>query len=332
MSNPSFGNTILVSVHNMVTQYQVEIGQAIGTSFRGLFRIFVLLYVVVVGYRVMMGMMGERTKDAAISIALVVVLHGLVAETGAFYAWVQDPIMSTALGLVSFFGGGTGGEGIMTRLDRAIGTVAGAVENVEPGGNIITSGMLYLKIGVGSLVLLLVTGGLYLVYVIQTALALVTIHILLIIAPPFIFFAAFTETRFIAWTWFKAVLNHVVWLALLALVMRMAIDTIEGVAQIIGTWDVVRDGVFTKDFALAIGFCLMMIYFLLKTSDLAASLTGGMGMQSNLAGAGLRTAGSALGAGVGIAAGAARPFVIGAAGATAGGALRAYSAMKGIIR
>lgn len=332
MAIESFGGAILFHVRDLLLEYQGQISPVLGSSFRGFFRMFVLLYVVVVGYRVMMGIMGERTKDAAISIALVGALHALIAESGTFYAWIADPILSTAYGLSNFFADGGAGDGMLfTRLDKAIGEIIDAVERIEPGGNIITSGMIYIKVSIAGFVLLLVTCGLYLVSLLYVTFAFVAIHILLIVAPPFIFFAAFTETRFITWTWFKTLMNYVVWLALLSLVMRLGTGMIEDVARGMGNWDVIRDGVFTRNYAVTVGFSLLMIYFLGKTSDLAAALTGGMGMQSNLAGSSLGAMRAAGGIGLNAAASAVKPLVATTA-AGAAGTIRAYSIMKGIIK
>ena len=296
------------------------------------FRVCVLLYVVIIGYRVMMGMMGDRTKEAAISIVLVVVLQALTVESGAFQTWVEEPIIHATLGLAQFAGDSGSGSNPITRLDNAVKLIVGTVERIEPGGIIITNTMIYIQVTIASAVLLLVVGGLYVVYVAQVALALVALYLLMIIAAPFIFFAAFRETRFITWTWLKAVLNYAVWCVLLSLIMAMGISGIEMAADGISNWDVVRDGVFTQPYAFSVGFSVLLIYFLMKASDMAAALTGGMGMQSNLPAAGLSAAGSALGSGLGMAGAAVTPLAKTGVATAAAGAGKVFSAMRGINR
>ncbi|MGH8684771.1 MAG: type IV secretion system protein, partial [Nitrosospira sp.] len=228
----TFGAGLLSLLLQQLQAYRVSIGGQLAASFLGFFRMFVLLYVVFVGYRVMMGMMGARTKDATISIALVVLLHGLIAETSAFQAWIEEPIIGSTLGLAQMFAdAGSGGSHLFSRLDAAVSSIIGTVEKIEPGGNILTNSMIYIKVSLASLILLLAVCGLYLVYLAQVSLALVSMYLLMMIAAPFIFFAAFSETRFIAWTWFKAVLNYAVWSVLLSLIMAVGVAGIEESAR-----------------------------------------------------------------------------------------------------
>ncbi|SEP43217.1 type IV secretion system protein [Nitrosovibrio sp. Nv6] len=329
--NP-FGVSLVNHLLQQLQEYRESIGSQFTGAFINFFRLFVLLYVVVIGYRVMMGMMGERTKSAAISIALVIVLHGVVVETGAFRAWIEEPIIGATLGLARMFGDGGSGGSLFGRLDASIATIVGTVEAIEPGGNLITNTMIYIQVTVACAVLLIVVCGMYLVYLAQVSLALVSLYLLMMVGAPFIFFAAFPESRFITWTWFKAVMNYALWTIFLSLIMAIGITGIEETAKGLANWDVVRDGVFTRNYAFAVGFSTLMIYFLLKSSDLAAALSGGMGMQSNVAASGLSAAGSALGSGIGMVGAAAAPMAKVGAVLAAQGASKVFSAMKGITR
>jgi len=328
----AFGTGLVNHLLIELQTYRTSIGGQLAGSFIGFFRLFVLLYVVVIGYRVMMGMMGQRTKEAAISIALVVALQALTVESGAFQAWVEEPIINATLGLAQLAGDSGSGGNLFTRLDNAVRLIVETVEQIEPGGNFITNTMIYIQVTIASAVLLLAVGGLYLVYLAQVSLALVALYVLMIIAAPFIFFAAFTETRFIFWTWLKAVMNYAVWTVLLSLIMAVGISGIESSAQKLSNWDVTRDGVFTQPYAFAVGFSVLIIYFLMKASDMAAALTGGMGMQSNLPAVGLSAAGSALGSGAGMVGAAVAPMARTGAASAAAGAGKVFSAMKGISR
>lgn len=329
--NP-YGVSLVNHLLQQLQQYRDSIGNQFTGAFVGFFRTFVLLYVVVIGYRVMMGMMGERTKSAAISIALVVALHGLVVETNAFRTWIEEPIIDATLGLARMFGDAGSGGSLFARLDAAIATIVNTVEEVEPGGNLITNTMVYIQVTIACALLLIIVCGMYLVYLAQVALALVSLYLLMMVAAPFIFFAAFPETRFITWTWFKAVMNYALWTIFLSLIMAIGITGIEETSKGLANWDIARDGIFTMNYGFSVGFSVLMIYFLLKSSDLAASLTGGMGMQSNLASAGLGAASSALGMGASMAATAAAPAARAGAAAAAAGVGKVFSAMRGIGR
>lgn len=127
--------------------------------------------------------------------------------------------------------------------------------------------------------------------------------------------------------------------------MGIGIEGIEMAGGMLSNWDVVRDGVFTKQYAMTLLMCALVGYFLLKVSDISSALTGGIGMQSGLAGSmlaggttGLASLAGAVGRGgtaaVGSATGPASSVAGYAAGRVAGmasgGVVRAYSALRGI--
>lgn len=344
--NDGIGVLILQFLMREIDSYQAAIFGSLIAGFLVFSRVIVTLYIVVVGYRVLMGKTGDRAKEWAVSAALLVALQGVLFESSVYSEWVTEPIKSAMLGLSSLFSGdGNKGDafGIFSRLDTAMTTITTVIDRLEPGGNFLTNAMAYIKVSLASLILLVFMGGLYIIYLVQVGLAIFSVHILFIIGGPFLFFAVFRETRFIAWTWFRTTLQYSLWLVLLSLVMGVGINGIEKVALELSNWDVVRDGVFTKQYALALLMSALVGYFLLKMSDISSALTGGTGMQSSIAGGilggGINMAGSAAGglgargatgAAAGGLAGAASYGAGRAAGAATSGAIRAYSALRGI--
>lgn len=341
------GVLVMQWIFEQLDTYRAALAGPLLGGFRNFSRAFVTVYVIAVGYSILMGKAGDRAKSWGLSIALLVALQGLILESNGYNQWVFAPVMGTALDLASFFGGTEVGQemALFAKLDESIANIMSAVDRLDPGGNFLTNTMAYLKVAAASLVLVGVVCVLYGVYLALSLLALFAIYVLLIVGGPFIFFAAFAETRFIAKTWLKMILQYALWLALLALVMSLAIPGVTAAANSLSNWDVVRDGVFTKQYGLTLLLCGVVIYFLLKVSDLSAGLTGGVGMQAGAVGgmvggalfgmgslgaAGVRgAAGLAAQYGGTVAAGAGYAAGRGAA-AAASGAVRAYSAMKGI--
>lgn len=340
--NEALGSIIINHLMTQIERYQASIFGGLTEGFLGFSRAFVTLYVVLVGYRVLMGKTGERAKEWATSVVLLVVLQGVLFESRAYAEWITEPIKSIMFSLAALMsGGGDDAFAAFGRLDSVMLTITQAVDRLDPGGNLLTNTMAYLKVAAASLLLLIFTGGLYLVYLVLIGLALFAVYILFLIGPPFLFFAVFSETRFIAWAWVKAVAQYALWFVLLSLVMGIGIEGIELAGGMLSNWDVVRDGVFTKQYAMTLLMCALVSYFLLKVADISSALTGGTGMQSGLAG-GMLAGGahslSSLASGAGrssvsaasAAAGPASSVAGYAAGRAAGGVVRAYSALRGI--
>lgn len=344
--NEALGSIIINHLMTQIERYQASIFSGMTGGFHGFTRTFVTLYIVLIGYRVLMGKTGERAKEWAISAVLLVVLQGVLFESRAYSEWITEPVKSTMFSLAALMsGGGDDAFAAFGRLDQVMLTITQAVDRLDPGGNFLTNTMAYLKVAVASLLLLAFTGGLYLVYLVLIGLALFAVYILFIIGPPFLFFAVFTETRFIAWAWVKALAQYALWFVLLSLVMGIGIEGIEMAGGLLSNWDVVRDGVFTKQYAMTLLMCALVGYFLLKVSDISSALTGGIGMQSGLAGGMLaagtsgivsiagtigRSSMAAAAASAGPTASVAGYATGRAASAATGGFVRAYSALRGI--
>lgn len=339
----SIGTLVIDLFLSELESFRQGAGGELAGAFRPFARMIVGLYVVIVGYMVLMGKTGERVKSWLLSIFLLVLVQALVLESNAYSTWVFEPLFGTAVDLATFFGGSDGSP--FGRLDTAVGEIVTTVDRLEPTGNFLTNSMAYIKVGAASFVLLVFVTAVYMVYLALSLLALFSMYVLLIVGPAFLFFAAFAETRFIAKTWFRTFCQYALWLALLSLVMGIAVPGLERVAASLSNWDVVRDGVFTRGYGIALLFTGVVTYFLLKTSDLSSALSGGVGMNAGIAGGmlggGIGAMGSAVSAaGAGgmaaMQAGAGNVGRIGAygAGRAAGMAtsnvIRGFSSMRGI--
>ena len=339
----SLGGYVIEVVLTQLDAFRQGAGGGLAEAFQPFARTVVFLYVVGVGYAVLFGRTGDRAKSWAVSIVVLLLVQGMVLESSGFNRWVFEPLMGTAFDLANFIGGGEGGT--FGRLDVAIGGIVSTVDRLEPTGNFVTNTMAYIKVGVASLILLLVVTAMYLVYLALTLLAMFAMYVLMFLGPAFLFFAVFAETRFLAKTWFKTFCSYALWLVLLSAVMAIALPGVEAAADGLANWDVVRDGVFTQQYGFALLFTGVVIYFLLKTSDLSSALTGGIGMQAGIAGGmvagGMGALGSAVNAGgagamSAMQAGAGNLSRMGAygagraAGSAVSGAIRGFSSMRGI--
>lgn len=339
----SIGEAIISFMALQFESYRQEAASGLADAIRPFLRVFSTLYVLAVGYMVLMGKTGERAKSWALSIVLLAVIQTAIFESSGYNDWVVEPLMGSASGLAKFFSGSDGT--LFGRLDVVIGGIVASVDRLEPTGSPMTNTMAYIKVGLASLILLLAVTAMYMVFLVQTMLAMFSMYVLLYVGPLFLFFTAFAETRFLATTWLKTFSQYALWQVLLALVMSISLPGVEIAGNSLSSWDVIRDGVFTKQYAFTLLFTCLVIYFLLKTSDLSAALTGGTSMQAGLAGGMLGAGMGAMGSGMNASgagamgtmqAGAGNLARMGAygagraAGAGAQGAYRAYSALKGI--
>lgn len=342
----SLGVTLIQYFIGELDGFRQNMGVSVGEAIRPFARVVTTLYVVIVGYRILMGKVGGQASSWAVSILLLLLIQSMVLESDGYSRWVFSPLMGAALDLASYFSGSSGTEfAHVGRLDEAVGAIVSTVDQLEPTGNFLTNSMAYIKVGIASFILLLFVAGMYLVYLALTVLALFSMYVLMMIGPAFLFFAAFPETRFMAKTWLRTFCQYALWLVLLGLVMAISIPGVEAAAASLANWDVVRDGVFTQAFGMTLLFTGIVTYFLLKTSDLSSALSGGVGMNAGIAGGmlagGIGAMGSAVSAGGAGAmgamqAGASNVGRIGAygagraAGAAVGQAIRGFSSMRGI--
>lgn len=299
----------------------------------------VFLYTVIVGYMVLMGRVGDKSKDWAISALLLSVLGGIAANQGSYSEWIGSPIYDLAYNLASVGPGTDDGKGVSAMFDgleTSIGRTLTTIDNIEVPGNIITNAWLYIKVATASLILALLALALYLVTLALFCIAFFSLFMMILAGGPCLWLASFKETRHITKTWIKQTLNYCLWIFYLGVVAGIGIEFVGAAVDDLMYWDLENDGVFTKELGSSMLFMALTTYMLLKATDWAAALTGGTASNTGVIGALGGAAGGALGGAANLLGGAAGSAAKWGAGAIANNtsagnmAYRAYSAIRGI--
>lgn len=337
MEDLSIGAAIIEFALRQLSTFLGAIYGGVMGSFSGLAHTMTALYVAIVGYMVIMGKVGERTKDWTLSIFLVPMLAGIVFEPDLYAEWIVGPFRDTALMLSGFVAGnGDDVMPIIDKMDVAIGKILHAVDEIDVPGSILGETWLMGKVFVASCIIALVFIGLYLVFVVLYVQAFIGMYMMFLAGGIALFFAAFKETRFVTWTWLRQLMNYTLWAVFLGAIVGLGITGLEYASEEILAWDPVSKGVFTKSLGISLLWGCALIYVLLKAGDFSAALTGGTAPQAGgLIGTGAMVAGSAMLSGTralhtaaGGWAGAAKAGMVVGRG-MAGLGVRAWSAMRG---
>lgn len=350
----SAGFALFTAVTDIATRYAASMSKGFMEEFGGIERSLVTLYVVLVGYQVMKGAFAEKTKEWLASVIYLVIFQVTAMESAAYFEWVVVPIQETALDIAAWVAnkaqtghGGSGIAGLFYALDTVMSKVLMAIENLEPQGNPLTNAWIYMTVGVASFILFLIYSMVYVAFFGLLLIGILSMDLLFIVGPVFLFFLCWKETRFIGWAWVRAVVNYALLVVFAGIAIGLTIYMLGVVADRIAGLDA-SDGVFNRYFAAALLTGAMSLYLLLKTPDYAAALSGGSAGSTTMLTAGLAMAGGALASGAkgawgSEAAGKAREWVGGklAGGAAAGWSYaldgaqrvaRGYSRRKGVER
>lgn len=299
----------------------------------------IALYVIVVGYKVIMGHAGDRWKQWTASALILLVLGSLTATQGGYAEWIADPIYEIAYSLAAVGAGNTEAgsvSGLFDAMEANLRTISDVVRNGEAPGNPITNFWVFIQTGVGMLVLMALGVAMYLVLIALLSIAFFSLFMMLVAGGPCLWLASFAETRGVTWAWLKALANYSVWIFFLgvgaAASNSLAADTMTDLMN----WDVEADSIFSAKIGGPLLIYALSVYMMLKAAEWAAAITGGTSMNTGIigavgsAGAGLMQSGlSMLGGAVGGAAKWAGGAAINKIPAAAA-AYRAFSALRGI--
>lgn len=333
----SFGTDNLNYMAGHLDGFTSEVYHALLGSWPSL--VITTLYVIWFGYSVMFkANAGEHAKEFGISLALLIVMQGLVMS--GFSEWIADPIlaMTQGLGQVAVDASGARGGDVFQSLDDGLGQIMHTVDTIRPSGNFITDTWLYIKVGAASLVMTLAFCAMYMVFLVLYLMAIFSIYMMLMVGGIFVWLAAFKAFRPHTWAWARALANYVLWVFFLSAVAGFFMNLVTVAVTDMTTWDLAVDGAFPPSLGRLTFLSVLVIYLLLKTADWSASLTGGSSMSPGIVTSGLSMMGSAAGS-VGAPAGKSLMSMGGAAagwaggkawGAARGGAARAFSALKGL--
>lgn len=339
MADATIGSVVL---NQLVTQGMTAVGSIYATlmgSWPG--RLIIGLYIAFVGYTLILGKAGDKTKDWAVSAILITVLTGFVGNFDTFSSWVVEPVFGMIQGGagVALNGDGASDGALSNLIDDAgkgIGKIFSVLDDIELPGNIITDAWLYIKVSVVVFLVGILGCILYLALSGLLCIAVFSVIAMFSVAGPCIWLASFKEYRHIAKAWLRATMNYVLWVFFLALVAGLGNHFIGTVADHLTSWDVERDGVFNEDVGSSMFLIALSIYMLTKAADWAAAITGGSASQTGVLGSLANVAGGAIGGAanaIGGAAGGAMKWGAGVAvNKTAAGAAayRAFSKLRGI--
>lgn len=328
----SFGNDMVGFVTSELNSFTVSVYDALVASWPAM--TITTLYIVVVGYMIIMGNAGKHAKDLGVSIFLLILLQAVVQS--GYSDWIATPIItaSNGLGRIAVDASGVRGGDIFQALDDGIGQILTTTSRIEPAGNIITSGWMHVKIFVASFLLMIGFGLMYVAFLALYLVALFSLHMMLMVGGIFLWLAAFQATRQYTLAWFKAMLNYIVWMFFMSAVMGFFMNVVTGYLEDLAHWDTAVEGPFPPSLGKIIFLGILVYNLLMKTADWAATLTGGTATSPGIVTTGAGAVGGAIkGLAGSQAVQKAGGWAAGKAGgmALAGGA-RAYSALRGVFK
>lgn len=335
------GVDIIGAVLKQLDAYLALIFGSFMASFGGFMKAFVVLYLLLMGIAFIKSTFAEHTKEIGLSIILVIVLQEFIKDYSVYQYWVVAPVRDTALHMASFFvnagtgGGGDGGlEGIFFKLDESFLKMADTVQFLFPKANPLWHPFDFVSAIMSLGAMTLAFGLVYIAYMILVCMGFFSMYVLFIVGGPCIFFGAFKTTRFVTWSWCRALANYTLLVVFASLVMGICINGISTSMDSLAANSDPSMGYFTREIAYVICWSLLSFGLLLKSADYASALSGGMAGSTAMITGGLAIVGGGLFAASKMATN--NSFTRGAAKGLGQGLSvignRAYSNMKGINR
>lgn len=337
----SLGLYVFTSLLTLLTEFFGEYYRKVAESFGGVFNALVVLYIIFIGYALLMNRLGEHTRAVVISLVGIVVCNALVFETNLFAEWVYMPLRKASLGLTALVLSPTGSneiKDIFTAIDGSFSKIfllADRYADAGSGWNLIRS----IWVFVITLALTALFSILYAVFVGLLLVGMFSFHVMMIAAGPAILLASFPLTRPVFWAWLRACFNYALIPVFTAIVMAITLYALDDAAKNLETLDP-NGPIFNKDIAFVLLVGLISIWFHLKAPEFAATLTGGTSAGGGFFGtlAGIATGGAALARGAinapsvpgRIVGSVGRGFDAASQGIAAG--VRAYSRIRGFIK
>ncbi|MDG4475600.1 type IV secretion system protein [Thiovibrio frasassiensis] len=339
-----FSGELFARMSDQLQEFHNAVYPALMQSFGGFIRVFVTLYIVLGGYGVAVGWFKEATKQTIVSILLVVFIHSFVLESNVYSSWFTPHITGFFMGLADFFAtkalaaGGmnhaTDSFSVFNALDEMISRLNGATNAIESSVGMLD--FLKVKMWFAVITLTVIYAFLYGAFMAIIVIGYFSLNILYLVGGICIFFAAFSQTRFVFYSWLRGVFNYGLLIVFASIVMSICIFGLnESLARLIASAQETRE-IFTRDYFFAIFWALVSIALILKAPDFAAMFSGGQAGSTAGIAAGMGLVAGAMGQGM---KGGIRPagkFVGNLAdrglSSLPGGAGRAYSRLKGIYK
>jgi len=351
----NFGYALFYSFFEKLNVFLVTVFSSLMESFGGFATAFLLLYIVLVGIDTMYtNKIIKSQSDLMEFIGSIIIAGVLVAglEYGFYKEWFVNPIVGTTTKLASFFIGtinddfasGSGIKSLFQNLDALSFKIFDFLLKYDPpGATWATNAWGYMQAGLLAIALFASYAGAYTVFLVLLILGYFSMYVLFTVGGVCIFFAAFSKTRFIFYSWLKAVINYALVIVFTSIIMSICYfglsEELTALIAIKGS-----GSLFTTQYLSALCWSVLTFGVLLKAPDFAAALSGGQaGSTSSIAGgigavAGAGASVMGLSAMTGQGGGAAQAGGrMAMAGGKAGGnlamqaAARPFSAMKGML-
>lgn len=333
------GAEIVGAVLKQLDAYLALIFGSFMASFGGFMSAFVVLYMLLMGLAFFKSTFAEHTKEIGVSIILIIVLQEFIKDYSAYQYWVVSPIRNTALDMASFFvNAGTGGERgieeLFMKLDEAFIKMKQATDHMFPRGNPLTQAGEFILATMALGTMTLAFGTVYVAFTILICMGFFSMYILFIVGGPCVFFGAFKATRFVTWSWCRALANYALLIVFASLVMGICIDGISHAMDSLVANSDRSLGYFTREVGYVIVWSAFSLGMLLKSADYASALSGGMAGSTAMITGGLALTGGAMFSASKMATNNPATRLAGKGIRKGLGAIgnRAYSAMKGIKR
>lgn len=311
-------------------------------SFQPLAITILTIYIMWTAYSIMFGN-SKKPLELTMTVAVSIVITFIVFSYATYKEYIMDTILYLSFRLQGYFltidGSGLPSQ-TFTNLENTFTILFSKLEELEDGMGLWSVTGIQLMLCVYGLKIIF--SILYLVFAILVIFSTFAIFVFFVIGGIPLFLAIVPSTRFVFWSWLRAVLNYTLIPIFTSIVMAISLKFLGAVVDDLVAMDIEKNGIFNMAVANAYFIGCLAIFFHLKAPEFAAALTGGQpsgigGFFAGAIGAGATAFGVAkVGKAVGM--------PLGKAGVTAGvrgvnayldatgEASKNFSAMRGIQR
>ncbi|OCL90596.1 type IV secretion system protein [Aliarcobacter thereius] len=268
--------------------------QAFIDTFRPLAIIILTLYIMIVSVLLLTGKT-EKSREIFITILLSSFITTIVFSYGVYKEWILDTVLQQTFRFQGFFltidGSGLPSQ-VFLNMDKTFELMFGKLEELEEEAGFFSArGWAIATMTIG---LKLIYGVLYLVFAVLIIFSTFALFVFFVIGGIPLYFAIMPQTRFIFWSWLRAILNYVLIPVFTSIVMAISLKFLGAVVDDLFAMDIEKNGIWNMAVANAFFIGCLAIFFHLKAPEFAAALTGGQpsgigGFFTTMAGLGAST-------------------------------------------
>ena len=256
-------------------------------SFKYLSGTILTIYILYVGLAMIFGK-DKPGKEMLVSAVIAFIVTPIFSSYGLYKVWIIDPTLSTSLGISNYFLTGYGDTYSITHIFKSVDQT---FSNLFIKLDQITNAISWYEISKVVAVLLLALLGalLYALFLMLMLGALFAMTVFFVIGGIPLFFLIVPKTRFIFWSWFRALSNYALIPVFTSVVMAISLYFLDSLIGDFTALDIEDFGLFTAPFAAVALMFVIAIFFHLKAPEFAAALTGSQ--PSGIGGIGTTAAG-----------------------------------------